>query len=104
MDYNEFWEMTSVIASLGTYICAVGTEGGSANIIGGFEVCSDGRENVLQVKDNKDHVHLDHSWFSHLSFSYFNVGYGDEPLISFLNTDGGTMMKLFYQGNNPTDK
>jgi hypothetical protein len=104
MSYDEFWEMMTTVASLGTYISAVGTEGGSANIIGSFEVRSDGRENVFQLTGSKDHVHLDHSRFAKLAFSYFNVGYGDEPLLSLLNTDGGTMMKLYYQGTDPAAK
>lgn len=104
MEYDNFWSLMADVAALGSFICAVPSEGGSANILGEFEVRSDGRENVFQVKSNKDHVHLDHNRFSKLSFGYFNVGYGDEPLITLLNENGKPMMKLYYTGDDAKRK
>jgi hypothetical protein len=93
------------LAALGPFICAVPSEGGgSANLLGEFEVRHDGRENVFHVKDNNDHVHLKPEHFVKLSFGYFDVGYGDEPLITVMGEFGKPMMKLYYNGSNHREK
>jgi len=104
MEYEQFWSLISDIAAIGPFICAVPSEGGSANLIGEFEVRHDGRENVFHVKDNKDHVHLDPKHFVKLSFSYFDVGYGDEALVTVMGEYGNPMMKLYYTGDDPHEK
>lgn len=105
MEYEQFWTLVSDLAAIGPFICAVPSEGGgSANLLGEFEVRHDGRENVFHVKDNKDHVHLNHEKFVKLSFSYFDVGYGDEALVTVMGEFGKPMMKLFYNGDNPHGK
>lgn len=101
MDYDSFWSLISDLAELGPFICAVPSEGGgSANLLGEFEVRHDGRENVFHVKDNKDHVHLKPEHFVKLSFSYFDAGYGDEPLVTVMGEFGKPMMKLYHIGGN----
>jgi len=101
MEYEQFWTLLADLAAFGPFICAVPSEGGgSANLLGEFEVRHDGRENVFHVKDNKDHVHLKPEHFIKLSFSYFDVGYGDEPLITVMGESGKVMMKLYYNGGD----
>jgi len=104
MDYNSFWTLMTDLAAMGHFICAVPSEGGSANLLGEFEIRHDGRENVFHVKDNKDHVHLNQEKFVKLSFSYFDVGYGDEALVTVMGEFGKPMMKLYYTGGDPHEK
>ena len=105
MQYDAFWRLISDLAAFGPFICAVPSEGGgSANLLGEFEVRHDGRENVFHVKGNKDHVHLDHEKFVKLSFSYHDVGYGDEALVTVMGESGKVMMKLYYNEDDPQEK
>jgi hypothetical protein len=104
MDYDSFWSLMGDLCTFGPFICAVPSEGGSANLLGEFEVRHDGRGNVFHVKDNKDHVHLNHEKFVKLSFSYFDVGYGDEALVTVMGEFGKPMMKLYYAGEDPHAK
>ncbi len=101
---QRFWELMEDISSMGSFIVAVPSEGASANIIGKFKVEHNGRENVLQVTGNKDHVHIYPEHLDHIEFKYIDVGYGPEPCITFVNHRSAAFLKLYYMGGSSAGK
>ncbi len=101
---DQFWKLMKDIGDMGSFIAAVPSEGASANLLGVFSVEFDGRENVLQLKDSKDHIHLYPEHFRSINFSHVDVGYGPEPCILLMNHRQQPFLKLYYRGGSKSKR
>jgi hypothetical protein len=77
-------ELFNQICSEGELIFACGPKGVSANLVGTFKVGHiDGKEDLLEVGDGTDHVHIDWSRVTSVEQGDFH----GEGLLSFKNGD-----------------
>jgi len=100
MRQSIFWRLLEDILSLGDFIAAVPNDGASANIVGHLRLGLDGSESVIEKEVCHCHIHLKPSEIAAFSFSYLDVGFGDEPCVEFLSADRQPVVKLYYRGGD----
>jgi hypothetical protein len=96
---NTFWEILDEILNFGEFVVAVPNGAASANIVGKISIGKDGREIVIEKDVCHCHVHLEPEKISQFSFTYINVGFGDEPCCELKTPQDETVLRLYLRGS-----
>ena len=102
MNENLFWEVLDEILSFGEFVVAVPNSGASANIVGKISLGRDGREKVIDKDACHCHVHLKPEKIGYFSFTFIDVGFGEEPCCEILTPQSETVLRLYLRENKET--
>ncbi len=102
MDKDTFWKALDDILNFGEFVVAVPNAAVSANIVGSISIGRDGNERVIDKDACHCHVHLEPEKIKYFSFTFIDVGFGEEPCIELKTQVDETVLRLYLRADRAT--
>lgn len=97
MNKDTFWKILDDILNFGEFVVAVPNAAASANIVGKISIGRDGNERVIDKDACHCHIHLEPENIAYFSFTFIDVGFGEEPCIELKTHEEETSLRLYLR-------